>query len=87
MSKTKPYDFSICDGAKSFTTSLQNVLRALHSEEPLPCVLICGAFIDRCLKGMLKKLFIDGATSEKLLEVLLRDATSCAKTLLLPWID
>jgi len=46
---------------------MQPLLNAINAEDPLPCALICAAFIDKCLLGILETLFVKGRTSEQLL--------------------
>jgi len=42
---------------------IRPMFAAMLSEEPLPCALLCAAYIDNCLKGLLEKAFIATGTA------------------------
>jgi DNA-binding MltR family transcriptional regulator len=48
-------------------TRIVGLLDALNGEAELPCVLICAAYIDKCLEGILLSLFKSGNTSKRML--------------------
>lgn len=41
---------------------IQPLFEAIEKEESLPCVLLCAAYIDSCLKGLLEKQFTQGGS-------------------------
>jgi hypothetical protein len=44
---------------------LTPLMAALNHQDPLPCALLCAAYVDKCLLGILEQIFIKGSNTAK----------------------
>ena len=54
---------------KGASEKMQPLFDAVNGESPLPCALLCAAYIDKCLKGMLETIFIKSQHAEKIIKI------------------
>ena len=47
---------------------LEALTKAINGEDPLPCALLCAAYIDKCLQEILELVFVKGGTAKSLLK-------------------
>jgi DNA-binding MltR family transcriptional regulator len=52
----------------NFADKIQPLMDALDGESPLPCALIGGAYLDKCLKGMLETIFVKSSFADKIMD-------------------
>lgn len=49
----------------NFEKKMQPLIEAINDESPLPCALLCAAYLDKCLKGMVETILIKGSETAK----------------------